>query len=131
MFQSWVESVKCVKKRLKFFLENTTIVLHFVWFRCSRVYHWCYVGVPLVFWVFCWCSKWFFVVLPLFRGVPLFHRCSVFCCFMLQCSWLYSMLVQVSLTSWMFSSVWGNTIKEGEMPYVKNKYKASSAAQAR
>ena len=39
--------------------------------------------------------------------------------------------VQASLTAWMFSSVRGNTIKEGEIPYVENKYKASPTYQAR
>ena len=39
--------------------------------------------------------------------------------------------VQVSLTAWMFSSVWENTIKEGEIPYFENKYKASPTYQAR
>ena len=29
--------------------------------------------------------------------------------------------VQASLTAWIFSSVRGNTIKEGEIPYVENK----------
>ena len=44
MFQPWVESVKFIKVR-------------FEWFCCSRVLHWCHVGVPLVFWdVFCDCS---------------------------------------------------------------------------
>ena len=36
--------------------------------------------------------------------------------------------VQASLTAWMFSSVRGNTIKDGEMPYL---YKASPAYKAR
>ena len=39
--------------------------------------------------------------------------------------------VQASLTVWMFSSVWGNTIKEGEIPNIENKYKASPTYQAR
>ena len=30
----------------------------------------------------------------------------------------------------MFSSVWGNTIKEGEIPYVENKCKTSPSYQA-
>ena len=34
--------------------------------------------------------------------------------------------VQASLTTWMFSSVRGNTIKEAEIAYVENKYKASA-----
>ena len=38
--------------------------------------------------------------------------------------------VQASLTAGMFSSVWGNTIKEGEIPYVENKYKISPTYQA-
>ena len=38
--------------------------------------------------------------------------------------------VQVSLTAWMFSSVLGNTIKEGEIPYFENKCKASPTCQA-
>ena len=42
-----------------------------------------------------------------------------------------SSTVQASLTAWMFSSVRGNTIKEGEIPYVENKYKASPTYQAR
>ena len=33
----------------KFSLKNTTIVLRFVWLRCSGVFHSCYVGIPLVF----------------------------------------------------------------------------------
>ena len=43
----------------------------------------------------------------------------------------HSSTVQASLTAWMFSSVRGNTIKEGEIPYVENKYKASPTYQAR
>ena len=39
--------------------------------------------------------------------------------------------VQPSLTTWMFSSIQGNTIKEGEIPYVENKYKASPTYLAR
>ena len=39
--------------------------------------------------------------------------------------------VQPSLTSWMFSSVRENTVKEGEIPYVENKYKASPTYLAR
>ena len=39
--------------------------------------------------------------------------------------------VQASLTAWMFSSVRGNIIKEGETPSAENKYKASSTYQAR
>ena len=39
--------------------------------------------------------------------------------------------VQASLTAWMFSSLQGNTIKEGGIPYVENKYKASPTYQAR
>ena len=31
--------------------------------------------------------------------------------------------VQASVTAWMFSSVRANSIKEGEIPYVENKYK--------
>ena len=42
-----------------------------------------------------------------------------------------SSTVQASLTAWMFSFVRGNTIKEGEIPYVENKYKASPTYQAR
>ena len=42
-----------------------------------------------------------------------------------------SSTVQASLTAWMFSSVRGNTIKEGEIPYVENNYKTSSTYQAR
>ena len=42
-----------------------------------------------------------------------------------------SSTVQASLTAWMFSSVWGNTIKEGEKPYVENKYKTSPTYKAR
>ena len=47
------------------------IVLHRARFRCSEVFRWCYVGVPLVF-----------------RGVPLFrHYSGVFCCSaVVQCS---------------------------------------------
>ena len=39
--------------------------------------------------------------------------------------------VRASLNAWMFLSLWGNTIKEVEMPYVENKYKTSSTNQAR
>ena len=39
-------------------------------------------------------------------------------------------MVQASLTAWMFSSKWGNTIKEEEIPYVDNKHKASPTYQA-
>ena len=39
--------------------------------------------------------------------------------------------VEPSLTAWMVSSVRGNTIKEGEIPYVENKYKTSTTYQAR
>ena len=39
--------------------------------------------------------------------------------------------VQASLTAWMFSSVWGDAIKEGETPYVENKYKASPTYKKR
>ena len=39
--------------------------------------------------------------------------------------------VQASLTAWLFSSVPGNNIKEGEIPYVENKYKTSTTYQAR
>ena len=42
-----------------------------------------------------------------------------------------SSTVQASLTAWMFSSVRGNTIKEGKIPYVENKYKTSPTYQAR
>ena len=42
-----------------------------------------------------------------------------------------SSTVQASLTAWMFSFVRGNTIKEGEIPYVENKYKTSPTYQAR
>ena len=42
-----------------------------------------------------------------------------------------SSTVQASLTAWMFSFVRGNTIKEGEIPYVENKCKASPTYQAR
>ena len=38
--------------------------------------------------------------------------------------------VQASLTVWIFPFVWGNTIKEGEIPYVEYKYKASPTYQA-
>ena len=41
-----------------------------------------------------------------------------------------SSTVQASLTAWMFSSVQGNTIKEGEIPYVENKYKTLPTYQA-
>ena len=37
------------------------------------VLHWYSVGIL-------GCSEWFSVVPPLFRGVLLFHRCSVFRC---------------------------------------------------
>ena len=36
--------------RFKFFLKNTTIVLRILWVRCSGVFYWCYVGIPLVLW---------------------------------------------------------------------------------
>ena len=39
--------------------------------------------------------------------------------------------VQASLTAWKFSSVLGNNIKEGEIPYVENKYISSPTYQAR
>ena len=40
--------------------------------------------------------------------------------------------VQASLTAWiLFSFLLGNTIKEGEMLYVENKYKTSPTFQAR
>ena len=39
--------------------------------------------------------------------------------------------VQASLTAWMFSSVQRNTTKEGEIPYVEKRYKASPTYQAR
>ena len=42
-----------------------------------------------------------------------------------------SSTVQASLTAWMFSSLRRNTIKEGEIPYVEDKYKASPTYQAR
>ena len=42
-----------------------------------------------------------------------------------------SSTVQASLTAWMFSSIRGDTIKEGEIPYVENKYKTSPTYQAR
>ena len=42
-----------------------------------------------------------------------------------------SSTVQASLTARMFSSIWGNTIKEREIPYVENKYKTSPTYQAR
>ena len=42
----------------------------------------------------------------------------------------HSSTVQAPLTAWMFSSVQVNTIKEGEIPYVKNKYKTSPTYQA-
>ena len=38
---------------------------------------------------------------------------------------------QASLIAWMFPSVQENTIKEGEIPYVESKCKASSTDQAR
>ena len=39
--------------------------------------------------------------------------------------------VQASLTAWMFSSVQRNTTKEGEIPCVEKRYKASPTYQAR
>ena len=42
-----------------------------------------------------------------------------------------SSTVQASLTAWMFSSIRGNTINEGEIPYVDNKYETSPTYQAR
>ena len=39
--------------------------------------------------------------------------------------------VEVSLTVWTFPSVRGNTIKEGEIPFPDNKYKASLTYEAR
>ena len=39
--------------------------------------------------------------------------------------------IQASLTAWMISFVWGNTIRKGETPYVENKYKTSPTYQAR
>ena len=41
-----------------------------------------------------------------------------------------SSTVQASLIAWMFSSVRGNTIKEGKISYVELKYKTSSTYQA-
>ena len=41
-----------------------------------------------------------------------------------------SSTVQTSLTAWIFSFVQGNTIKEGEIPYVENKYETSPSYQA-
>ena len=52
------------------------IVLRRVRFRCSGVFRWCYVGIP-------GCSAGvpeYSVVSPLFRGVPLFRRCSIVPC---------------------------------------------------
>ena len=43
----------------------------------------------------------------------------------------HSNTVQASLTAWMFLFVPGITIKEGEIPYVENKYKTSPTNQAR
>ena len=42
-----------------------------------------------------------------------------------------SSTVQAFLTAWMFSSVRGNTIKEGEILYVENKHKTPPTYQAR
>ena len=42
-----------------------------------------------------------------------------------------SSTVQAFLTAWIFSLVRGNTIKEGEINYVGNKYKTSPTYQAR
>ena len=39
-------------------------------------------------------------------------------------------IVQASLTAQIFSSVRANTIKEGEIPYIENKYKASPTYEA-
>ena len=39
--------------------------------------------------------------------------------------------VQASLTTYIFSSVQWNTIKEGAIAYVENKYKASPTFEAR
>ena len=39
--------------------------------------------------------------------------------------------VQASLTVWVFPSVRENTIKEGEIPCVENKYKAWATYQTR
>ena len=85
-----VKCVKCIKARFKFSLKNTTIFLHFVWFCCSRVFHWCYIVVLLVF-----------RGVPLvFQDVPLFCHCSeVFCCstsvpcFIVPCSGVPSFIV--------------------------------------
>ena len=41
-----------------------------------------------------------------------------------------SSTLQASLTAWIFSFVRGNTIKEGKIPYVKNKYKTWPNYQA-
>ena len=41
-----------------------------------------------------------------------------------------SSTVEPSLTAWMFSSVQGNTIKEGQIPDVENKYKTSPTYHA-
>ena len=41
-----------------------------------------------------------------------------------------SSTVQASLIAWMFSSVRGNTIKEGKISYVELKYKTSPTYQA-
>ena len=42
-----------------------------------------------------------------------------------------SSTVQASLTAWIFSFVRENTITEGEIPYVENKYKTSPIYQER
>ena len=42
----------------------------------------------------------------------------------------YSSTVQASLTAWMFSSVRGNTFKEGKITYVENKYETLPSYQA-
>ena len=42
-----------------------------------------------------------------------------------------SSTVQALVTALMFSSDWGNTIKEGEIPYVENKSKTSPTYQGR
>ena len=41
-----------------------------------------------------------------------------------------SSTLQASLTAWIFSFVRGNTIKEGKIPYVENKYKTWPNYQA-
>ena len=42
--------------RFKLSLKSTTIVLRIVWFRCSGVFHCCYLVFRWHSGVFCWCS---------------------------------------------------------------------------